>query len=434
MQLEELYNTYLKHPSVTTDSRAITEGCLFFALKGARFNGNAFAANALAQGAAYAIVDEEEFATDERCILVEDVLKTLQDLAAFHRQRFYIPILAITGSNGKTTTKELLNAVLSSHYPTHCTQGNYNNHIGVPLTLLAMPQSAEIAIVEMGANHQREIDFLCRIADPTHGLITNIGKAHLEGFGGIEGVKKGKSELYRYLQAKNGMVFVNLDEPFLDELSAANAVKLTYLQSNDLDPTHLPYEVKCNRTEPYVNASFLDEQKEVMEVNSQLIGKYNFNNIMTAISVGRYFKVPSQKIKVAIEQYQPQNNRSQVIEKGGNTYILDAYNANPTSIHYALQNFKAIEATKKVAILGDMLELGEYSRQEHQTIYEEALAGDFDYLVLVGKEFGALTVTEKTLQFADVNAVKDWWDGVGMQGAHILVKGSRGIRLEQLLR
>jgi UDP-N-acetylmuramoyl-tripeptide--D-alanyl-D-alanine ligase len=431
--MENLYDIFLRHPKVITDSRAIETDCLFFALKGERFNGNKFAAAALEQGAAYAIIDEEEYATSDRCILVENVLETLQELAAYHRQKFYIPVLGITGSNGKTTTKELINAVLSSHYPTHCTKGNFNNHIGVPLTLLAMPEGTEVAIIEMGANHVGEIDFLSKIADPTHGLITNIGSAHLEGFGGIEGVKKGKSELYKYLEQKKGIVFINLDEPFLNDLAANNFSKIYYQESDKIDLESVVYETKLVRSNPFIKAAFYGSPTTMIEVQSQIIGHYNFNNIMTAIAVGRYFKVPAEKIKAAIENYVPSNNRSQIVKKGSNTYILDAYNANPTSIKNALEHFDSMEADSKIAILGDMLEMGNYSAAKHQEIYEQALACGFERLILVGKEFMELDVTEEVLQFLKVEDLKKWLDAQHFENTHFLVKGSRGIRLEKVV-
>lgn len=357
---EELYKIFLRHPNVITDSRKIEAGCLFFALKGERFNGNSFAADAIEKGAAFAIIDEPEFAIGEQFILVENVLEALQGMANFHRKQFQIPVIGITGSNGKTTTKELIYEVLSSHYPTHYTMGNFNNHIGLPLTLLKMQKGTEVAVIEMGANHVGEIEFLCKIAEPTHGLITNIGKAHLEGFGGIEGVKKGKSELYRFLEKNDGTAFVNLEELFLEELAKGLEHRIFYKKSDKPNPIAAPAETKLLTTHPFVRVAFLNEFAEILEVQSQLSGNYNFNNIMTAITVGRYFKVPSQKIKAAIENYVPSNNRSQVLEKDGNTYILDAYNANPSSMQRSLENFSKMEGQSKIAILGDMLELGEY--------------------------------------------------------------------------
>lgn len=432
--MENLYEIFLRHRNIITDSRAIESDCLFFALKGERFNGNKFAPAALEQGAAYAIIDEKEYATSDRYILVDNVLKTLQDLAAYHRQKFYIPIIGITGTNGKTTTKELINAVLSSHYPTHCTKGNFNNHIGVPLTLLAMPEGTEVAIIEMGANHVEEIDFLCKIADPTHGLITNIGKAHLEGFGSLEGVKTAKSELYKYLEKKKGIVFINLDEPYLNDLAINNFSKIYYQQSDDIDAAKPVYETELIDANPFVKVAFNASPNRKMEVQSQIIGHYNFNNIMTALAVGRYFKVPPEKMKAAIENYIPANNRSQVVEKNSNTYILDAYNANPTSLENALKSFADLKTDKKVAILGDMLEMGDYSAAEHQNIYEIARSHGFEKIILVGKEFGKLEVESSVLQFENVVDAKTWFDQQNFNNTHFLIKGSRGIKLEKLIQ
>ena len=330
--LQQLYKIYLQHPNVITDSRKIETGCLFFALKGENFNGNKFAAQAIEKGAAYAIIDEADFQQGEQYILVEDVLTTLQKLARHHRQQFAIPVIAITGSNGKTTTKELISAVLSSHYQAHFTKGNFNNHIGVPLTLLAMPLDTEVAIIEMGANHKNEIGFLCKIARPTHGLITNIGSAHLEGFGSLEGVKQAKSELYGYLANHKGVAFINQDEPFLGELAEGIKWKIFYKKGEKPFSDRLPFEVQLIIDTPFVKAAFASHRGEYVRVDSQLIGAYNFNNIMTAVVLGTYFKVPGKKVKAAIEKYVSVNNRSQLLSIGTNTFILDAYNANPTSM------------------------------------------------------------------------------------------------------
>ncbi len=433
MKIESLYQIYKTHPKVITDSRKIEPGCLFFALKGENFNGNKFANEALEKGAAFAIIDEADYDLGEKFLLVDNVLNTLQKLATFHRRQFDIPLIGITGSNGKTTTKELISVVLASHYKTHFTKGNFNNHIGVPLTLLAMPMSTEVAIIEMGANHIGDIEFLCNIAEPTHGIITNIGSAHLEGFGGIEGVKKGKSELYRHLEKNNGLAFVNLDEPNLKDLANGVKLQLHYLKSENPDPTHKPYETKLIEAKPFVKAAFLSEHKELVEVHSQLIGNYNFNNIMTAITVGKYFKVPALKAKAAIENYVPTNNRSQIFKKGNNTFILDAYNANPTSMKMALENLNAMKASDKMVILGDMLELGKYSQQEHLGIANYALEFDFKKVIVVGKEFGQLEVSNKILHFENTLSLKTWFEEQALENCLILIKGSRGIGLEKLI-
>ena len=434
MEIKQLYQIFKSHPNFSTDSRKVEKGGLFFALKGANFDGNQFARQALLNGAAFAIVDDPEIGNDDRFIVVDDVLKSLQDLARFYRQQFTIPIIAITGSNGKTTTKELIAAVLASQYRVHFTKGNFNNHIGVPLTLLAMPKNTEVAIIEMGANHLGEIDSLCRIAAPTHGLITNIGKAHLEGFGSLEGVKIAKSELYRYLGEKGGMVFINQDENYLTELAYPVFHKLFYKKSQNPHPSHRPYEIKELATRPFLKVAFLNREGQLFEVHTQIVGAYNFNNLMTAIALGKYFKVPAEKAKKAMEAYVSNNNRSQVIKLADNTFLLDAYNANPSSMEEALRHFKKMEGEKKIAILGDMLELGQYSEKEHKDIAELALQLDFDKLILVGKEFSKAAKAKKILHFTEVQALKDWWQKQDINKASILIKGSRGIKLEELLK
>ncbi|MEM9821515.1 MAG: UDP-N-acetylmuramoyl-tripeptide--D-alanyl-D-alanine ligase [Bacteroidota bacterium] len=433
--IESLYPYFLQYPNVITDSRKIEPNCLFFALKGPNFNGNQYAKEALEKGAAYAIIDEVADQLDDRHLLVEDVLTTLQQLARYHRQQMEIPVLAITGSNGKTTTKALISEVMSSHYRTHFTKGNFNNHIGVPLTLLAMPQDTEVAIIEMGANHQGEIALLCSIAQPTHGLITNIGKAHLEGFGGLEGVKKGKGELYDYLAKVGGLAFVNLDEAHLADLSEKVTHRIFYLKSETLDPAIHHLETVMLEDRPVLSAAFLNENEELVKLQSHLMGEYNFQNIMSAIAIGRYFKVPGGKIKAAIEGYIPQNNRSQMVRQGDNTYLLDAYNANPTSMINALNYFAGIETDAKIAILGDMLELGEYSQQEHQAILDHALNLAIQTIVLVGKAFQQLETQHlpQVYQFEHAEATNHWLAEQHFENHHFLIKGSRGIALERIL-
>ncbi|MEL6866309.1 MAG: UDP-N-acetylmuramoyl-tripeptide--D-alanyl-D-alanine ligase, partial [Bacteroidota bacterium] len=346
-----------------------------------------------------------------------------------------IPVIGITGSNGKTTTKELLYRVLATTYKVHVTLGNLNNHIGVPLTLLAMPLDTEVAIIEMGANHQGEIAALCEIAEPTHGLITNIGKAHLEGFGGIEGVKKGKSELYRFLAKNQGLAFVNLDEAHLRKLAASVHHVIEYHRSEQPQLAHLPYEVKPLPANPFVRMALLDDEDQLKEINSQLLGAYNFNNIMTAVCLGKYFKVPVGRIQSAIASYQAQNNRSQLIQGEKHTYLLDAYNANPSSMRLALDNLKQIQATRKVAILGDMLELGPYSAAEHRGIVDHALGHGFDDLILVGEEFEALRkdISAPVRYFPDYISLRQWLHQQDMAPTTFLIKGSRGIQLERIL-
>ena len=430
--IEYLYSLYQKHPQVITDSRKIEEECLFFALKGERFNGNEYAKDAIQKGAAYAIIDEAKFDQGEQFLFVEDVLTTLQQLANYHRKQFMIPILGITGSNGKTTTKELIASVLSSQYKCHFTKGNFNNHIGVPLTLLEMPKETEIAVIEMGANHIGEIEFLCEIAEPTHGVITNIGKAHLEGFGSLEGVKKAKSELYVHLKKNGGVAFINMNENFLTDLSDGITKRVFYTKSDSPNLLEAPYETILFQTHPTVEVGFLNEKEDTIKVVSQLLGDYNFNNIMTVISIGRYFKVPSILIKKAIENYVPSNNRSQLVKRGTNTFILDAYNANPTSMLNALENFNKIKGDKKIVVLGDMLELGEYSSEEHLRIVRHSKTMDLSKIVLVGKEFSKIDDNE-VFAFEDVQSMKEWFDQQSFENTYVLVKGSRGIRLEKLL-
>ncbi|MEM6316344.1 MAG: UDP-N-acetylmuramoyl-tripeptide--D-alanyl-D-alanine ligase [Bacteroidota bacterium] len=431
MTIPELYDLFLTHPTVCTDTRKIEKDCLFFALKGANFDGNSFAEKALELGAAYAVVDATDLPDNSKFIVVEDVLSTLQKLANHHRLQFEIPIIAITGSNGKTTTKELVSSVLERHYPTHYTRGNFNNHIGVPLTLLAMPIETEVAIIEMGANHVGEIGFLCEIAAPTHGLITNIGRAHLEGFGGIEGVKKGKGELYRYLEKHRGLAFINQEEDHLTEMAGEKLYKLFYRKSEAPNLNVPFFETQLVETKPFVKASFLSIEGLPQRVNSQLIGQYNFNNIMTAITLGRYFKVPNEKIVNAIENYRPANNRSQIVEKSGNKFLLDAYNANPTSMANALKSFAGYEAARKIAIIGDMLELGEYSQAAHQEIV--SLAKELDIaLITVGPIFHSLSLPYIP-QFMDTPSLKLWFDRQSYEGTSFLLKGSRGVGLEKLL-
>ncbi len=433
MKIQDLYDLFLKHPHVTTDSRQAVPDGLFFALKGSNFDGNKFASNALEQGCTFAIIDDPQEQQSDKYILVDNVLETLQQLAIYHRQQLTIPVIGITGSNGKTTTKELCHLVLDSHYNTFATPGNFNNHIGVPLSLLAIPGQTEIAIIEMGANAQKEIDFLSNIAHPTHGLITNIGKAHLEGFGGIEGVKKGKSELYRYLAAKGGTVFINKNEPFLEELAAPCSQKIFYGSWQPQSETDTAYSYKLIDTSPFVNLEYREESGQTITINSQLYGAYNYNNIITAITLGRYFGVPGTKIKAAIEAYNPNNNRSQLLKKDSNTYILDAYNANPTSMKEAIKSFAQMDVEKKGVILGHMLELGEESPQEHQQLVAELVKHSFEPVILVGHLFKELTLPERFIHFSHIEDLKDWLQGKAYKNMHFLVKGSRKVGLEKIV-
>ncbi len=431
--IEQLYKIFQEYQTVTTDTRQITEGCIFFALKGDTFDGNVFAEKALELGAKCAVIDNNSFKKDDRYVVVDDVLTTLQDLARHHRRQFDFPIIAITGSNGKTTTKELVAAVMSSQYNTHFTKGNLNNHIGVPLTLLQLNADHEVAIIEMGANHQGEIDLLCRITEPTHGLITNMGKAHLEGFGGFEGVKKGKSEMYRWLAMHHGTIFLNEDEPYLMECLPQGALRIiTYCRSHAPCMTTPQYEITLEALEGFLKVGFLNSKGEMVYATTNLIGEYNFANIATAVAVGKYFKVPTSKIKNALENYVPSMNRSQLMEYKGATLIMDAYNANPSSMNQALLNLSKMPQAYKIAIIGDMRELGEESLKEHISILELAKSLNFNELVTVGNEFER--VNTEGVHFNETENCINWFQNKKFENETcILIKGSRGMKLETLL-
>jgi len=421
MTIEELHALFLAYPKICTDTRKISEDCLFFALKGPNFNGNAFAQDALDKGAAFTIIDEEAFSTSDKTILCQDVLKTLQELATYHRNHCKAKVISLTGSNGKTTTKELINSVISKKYKTIATQGNLNNHIGVPLTLLSIKEDTEIAIVEMGANHQKEIEFLCNITQPDFGYITNFGKAHLEGFGGVEGVIKGKSEMYDYLTSHNKYVFLNADDQIQKEKLDSYTKKIGFSTSD-----HQYYNIKFLGIDPYVVL-----EAEGTRINTQLIGKYNFPNCCAAILMGKYFNVPLQDIKLAIEAYQPQNNRSQILSKNGFNIVLDAYNANPTSMKAALENFASMDSSQKSIIIGDMFELGTTASEEHQTIANLTEELKFDNVYLVGENFfGIKTSFNKFKSFDDL---KEHLEKKPLEKGALLIKGSRGMALERVL-
>jgi UDP-N-acetylmuramoyl-tripeptide--D-alanyl-D-alanine ligase len=432
MTLDAIYQYYLSCQSISTDTRNIGENSMFFALKGSHFNGNAFAAEALGKGAAYAIIDEPEFKTDERFILVDDVLKTLQDLARHHRQKLNIPVIGITGSNGKTTTKELFTVVLSQKYKVFSTKGNLNNHIGVPLTLLAIGKDTELAVVEMGANHQGEIRELASICQPNFGFITNIGKAHLEGFGGIEGVKKGKGELYDYIFKAGGTIFINSRDLTLMKMITDR------FDLFEKKPQLINFPAKgdsftCEvlQADPFLK--YQDEAGNV--VQTQLAGVYNFNNVAAALCVAKFFGVPPEKANEAISSYIPENNRSQIKHKGTNTIFLDAYNANPSSMQASLENFSQIKVTgKKVVILGDMFELGEESETEHAKIGELLNRLSFDTVLLCGKQIqAALPPNPKAYYFLDKFSLHNWLIDNKFSESNILVKGSRGMSLESVV-
>lgn len=428
---QELYGFYLKAgQAICTDTRKLEKGALFFALKGANFNANGFAQKAIDEGCSLAVVDEEQFVTSENIVLVADVLEALQQLANFHRKQFTIPVLAITGSNGKTTNKELINAVLSKKYNTLATVGNLNNHIGVPLTLLKLTHEHEFAIIEMGANHQGEIDMLCRIADPDYGLITNIGKAHLEGFGGIEGVKKGKSELYKYLNAKDGKAFVNGDDEVLHDLAFDND-KITYGCKKLYDVIGKD----CGSSETvvfkYTTRYGEKDWNNVAEIRTQILGSYNFINCLGAACVGCYFKVGEAEIREALENYLPNMNRSQLVKTGRNTIILDAYNANPNSMKAAIENFAKYKSDRKLILLGDMFELGEYSQEEHRKLVELLKENKLDNVMLVGNEFFQLSETNFR-SFKTTDECKEYLQKHPVSDTTVLIKGSRGMKMEAL--
>jgi UDP-N-acetylmuramoyl-tripeptide--D-alanyl-D-alanine ligase len=429
ISIDKLYETYKKHSVISTDSRNIIPGSVFFALKGLNFNGNAFAESALEKGASFAVVDEKFFKTKENIFLVEDVLKTLQLLANYHRRQLKIPFLAITGSNGKTTTKELIKSVLSKRYKTIATKGNLNNHIGVPLTILSIPFDAEFAVIEMGANHQKEIESYCLIAEPDFGLITNVGKAHLEGFGGFEGVKKGKGELYEWLSTHDGSLFLNGNNSHLTTMVNERSFRkiITYGTEKDC------YCVgELISDQPSLKLKWKSESR-FGEISSRLVGSYNFENILSAICVGNYFRIKPEDIDAAIEAYIPDNSRSQVIIKGTNTIILDAYNANPTSMEAALKNFQKIPAENKIVFLGDMAELGEESDEEHKRILSVLNNGNYSKIVLVGKNFGKWMNGVKGINFEDSEKAAAWIKEHLPEHSHILIKGSRSTRMERLL-
>lgn len=428
ISIPDLYQIFLQNPRISTDSRNINPGCVFFALKGDNFNGNAYAMQALEKGASFAVIDEPAVATDSRCLLVDDVLSALQHLARHHREQLTIPVIAITGSNGKTTTKELLGAVLAARYRTFSTSGNLNNHIGVPLSLLSITKDHEMAVIEMGANHQKEIALLCELALPSHGIINNVGKAHLEGFGGFEGVKKGKGELYDFLAKYNGTVFINAGNTHLAEMAAkANVTEqITYGTSG---------KVYCKgeliSSQPFLTVQWSCEERQGT-IHSQLIGEYNFENILAAVCIGNYFMVDAEKINRAIESYVPDNSRSQVVLKGTNKIILDAYNANPTSMAAALKNFDALPDKHKIIFLGDMAELGNESEQEHQAIAGLLNNMQVDELILVGKHFSRVTITKVCQRFLTADEAAAYAKQKKITDTTLLIKGSRSSKMEKV--
>lgn len=426
MEIEELYNRFTECNGLTTDSRHCPEGSMFLALKGETFNGNAFAAQSLAQGCRYAVVDEPQYASPEnpRIILVDNCLETLQKLANYHRRRLGTRMIGVTGTNGKTTTKELIATVLGEKFKVLYTQGNFNNHIGVPLTLLRLKPEHEMAVIEMGANHPGEIKTLVHIAEPDYGIITNVGKAHLQGFGSFEGVIRTKGELYDFLREKgNATIFIQNENPYLNKI-AAGLTCVRYGQTPELDVTGKV--VACS---PFLHFSWTAEGIS-HDVQTHLIGAYNLDNALAAVAIGRYFGVEDTKICHALSSYVPQNNRSQLVHTASNTLIVDAYNANPTSMMAALENFRQMEAAHKVAILGDMKELGEGSHEEHQKVVDFLKECGFERVMLVGPEFGGIVSSFE--HYKDVKEVEALLAAHPLQGCCILVKGSNSMKLSEL--
>lgn len=425
--IKKLYDIYQQCTTICTDTRKIEQGGLFFALRGESFNGNAFAQKAVDAGCSYAIIDEEKYKNGDRFILVPDALEALQQLAMHHRAQLNIPVIGITGSNGKTTTKELLASVLEQQFQTYATSGNFNNHIGVPLSVLGIKKHHEIAIIEMGANHQGEIGFLCEIAQPAYGIITNIGKAHLEGFGGIEGVIAAKRQLYDFIKGVDGTLFINKDNPLLLEL-AEGIKQISYGTGTNAD-IH-----GSLRNDSFMLKLDWKKGNETISIATKLVGGYNFENAMAAVTLGDHFGLNADQIRTGLETYEPSNNRSQLTQKGQHTLILDAYNANPTSMSASISNFSTLEQEHKWVILGDMLELGDYSLDEHQAIVTQLQEAKFEKVILVGPEFQRTTCPEHFERFTTVNDLLPTMQHLPSAETHFLVKGSRGIKLEKVVK
>lgn len=426
INIPQLYRIFQKYRKISTDSRQIVPGSLFFALKGEQFDGNRFSADALKKGAAIAVVDDKRLAGKKDHLLVDHVLETLQKLAIYHRDRLNIPVIGITGSNGKTTTKELISRVLAKKYRTFATTGNLNNYIGVPLSILDIDSTHEIAVIEMGANHQGEIAFLCNISRPHYGLVTNIGKAHLEGFGGYEGVIKAKGELYDYTRENEGRLFVNNDDDLLMELSEG-IKRITYGSSKQADLRGEPTD-----SFPFLSVSVL-LNGQTRSIRTSLVGNYNFSNVLAAACIGNYFGVDAKLIVDAIENYRPENNRSQLIRTKNNQVVMDAYNANPTSMELALKNFVKSDHPHKMLILGDMLEIGMESEAEHRKILRLAANLGFSGILLVGPEFSKLADMHLMKSFLTSREAMNYLTTHPVRNHFILIKGSRGIGLEKVL-
>jgi len=428
-QIESIHKAFLLSSGVGTDSRNCSKGAMFFALKGDRFDGNKYVKDVLVNGAAYAVADDVALSGIENVFIVDDVLKTLQSLALFHRRYLNIPIIAITGTNGKTTTKELVSAILSKKYNVKATTGNFNNHIGVPLTLLAMDSQVELGVVEMGANHVGEIALLCEIAEPNWGLITNVGKAHLEGFGSFEGVKQAKGELYKYMIGNGGIIFINSDNKHLVKMADGVVARVQYgITSGELTG-------KVLKNNPYLTVEWHRDEDGGNCVQTNLIGEYNLENVLSAICIGAKFGVSPRLIKEALEEYHPTNNRSQFVNSGANRIIMDAYNANPTSMQVALENFSNVEGDNKVVILGGMKELGEDSVGEHRKLINMLLKMSFQTVILIGEEFAdVMPLNEQSVIFyKDNQDLIERLKTYPLKDAYVLVKGSRSNQLEKVL-
>ncbi|WP_374166230.1 UDP-N-acetylmuramoyl-tripeptide--D-alanyl-D-alanine ligase [Arcticibacter sp. MXS-1] len=428
MTLEELYTIYTSYPVICTDSRRIDQGCIFFALKGESFNGNIFASKAVDDGAAFAVIDDPQYKKDDRFLLVDDVLNMLQKLALFHRRQLSIPVIGITGTNGKTTTKELFKSVLSQRYNTFATVGNLNNHIGVPLTLLSVGPEVELAIIEMGANHQKEIEFLCSLARPTHGLITNVGKAHLEGFGGFEGVKKAKGELYTFLKESGGTVFINADNEHLMGMYGERQENTVFYGQR---PGAL-VEGRIVENDPFLTVDWISAQ-QVHRTRTNLTGAYNIENITAAVAVGLHFGLSPEEINEGISTYVPGNNRSQIVKTASNTVICDYYNANPSSMSVAIDNLAAVSGERKVVILGDMFELGEDADREHMLLINKVLSSGFEENIFIGEAFGKFSANKSARFYRTTAEAFEGLKRAPVSGSLVLLKGSRGMRLESLL-
>lgn len=424
MDINYIHSLFLKCNSVSIDTRKIQTNSFFVAIKGENFDANTFAKEALEKGASYVLIDNEDYFIDHRTVLVENSLVALQELAKFHRQYLKLPIIALTGSNGKTTTKELINVVLSKKYNTKATIGNLNNHIGVPLTLLSFNSETEIGIVEMGANHKKEIEFLCELATPDYGYITNFGKAHLEGFGGVEGVIQGKSEMYNYISINNKTAFINLEDPIQVSKS-----KVLNFYSFGINKENANVNISSIKANPFVEIGYSD-----ILISTHLIGLYNANNVNAALTIGKYFEIEDLAIKEALESYVPENNRSQLLSKGSNQIILDAYNANPSSMSVAIENFLQLDNANKILILGDMFELGDESNQEHKTIVNSLLNENEIMCFFIGKEFFGNRTDRNNFHFHETfEEFSNYLKNIKIDNSSILIKGSRGMALERTL-